>query len=77
MDNELIKKIAAEKVFSGNGAGEDPDPTFKTQVYEWKTHNSLIGGGEDSYPYATGIKTGFTDEAGDCVAALPRRTIKN
>lgn len=69
MSNPLIAEIADEKEFIGNGAGSMPDPILKTQLYEWRTHNYLIGAGEYSYPYATGIKTGYTYEAGDCLAA--------
>jgi len=69
MQVPLIRQIAAEKAFSGNGAGESPNPAWKTRNYEWSTHNALLGDGEYSYQYATGIKTGFTDQAGSCVAA--------
>ena len=36
------------------------------------SHNLLITGGEYNYSYASGIKTGFTDEAGDCVTAAAK-----
>ncbi len=73
MENELIQRVVAEKEFVGNGAGENPDPSWKTKEYSWKTHNLLIGGGEYAYEYATGIKTGFTDEASDCVSASAKK----
>lgn len=71
MDNETIRKIAAEKSFDGNGAGEnlENDTTIISQNYHWTSHNLLITDSEYAYEYATGIKTGFTDEAGDCLAA--------
>ncbi len=69
MKKPLIKEIAAEKQFVGNGAGENPDPSLKTKVYEWKTRNELIAMGEYNYPYANGIKTGHTFDAGFCVAS--------
>ncbi len=40
------------------------------KVYSLKTHNKLL----DKYPYAVGIKTGFTTKAGCCLIA---RAIKN
>ncbi len=69
MENPLIQKIATEQAFDGNGAGENPAPNLKTRVYDWKTHNFLISNNPYAYPYATGLKTGFTDEAEACVAA--------
>ncbi len=71
MNNELIKQIVKEPEFNGNGAGENPAPSLMTQVYtssKWKTHNELlVPNGEYYYPYATGLKTGFNDEAGNCL----------
>ncbi len=69
MNEDIIRQVAFEKVFQGNGAGISPDKSLSTQVYTWETHNSLIMPGEFFYEYATGIKTGITDEAGPCVAA--------
>jgi len=40
------------------------------RIYSLKTHNKLL----DKYPYAVGIKTGFTTKAGCCLIA---RAIKN
>jgi D-alanyl-D-alanine carboxypeptidase (penicillin-binding protein 5/6) len=69
MQNELIRQIAREKEFTGDGAGGLAGGDAKTREYDWKTHNNLIADGEYAYPDATGIKTGWTDEAGYCVAA--------
>jgi len=70
MKYDTIKEIAAETSFSGNGAGRQKyDVDGTTNDYTWISHNQLIMNGADYYQYATGIKTGFTDEAGDCVAA--------
>lgn len=71
MKNPTLAEIAGEKRFSGDGAdnmfaGND---NIRTQEYLWFNHNMLITDGEYKYEYATGIKTGFTDEAGDCVTA--------
>lgn len=69
MEVPIIRQIAAEKSFSGNGAGEAHDPALKTKEYNWVSHNDLLNGKDYAYPYATGIKTGLTNEAGYCLAA--------
>ena len=73
---ELIREIARETNFSGNGlSGINMDTTGLTvQDYEWKSHNSLImPGSVGYYEYANGMKTGYTDEAGSCVAATAQK----
>ncbi len=77
MKNSLIKQVAAEKEFKGRGAGENASNVL-TQVYDWPTHNELIvKDNANYYEYATGIKTGFTDQAGDCVAASATKSNRN
>lgn len=75
MENATLKEIANEKSFSGNGADNmfEGNENMKTQEYVWGSHNLLITDGEYNYAYAIGIKTGFTDEAGDCVAAAAEK----
>lgn len=75
MDNKTLAEIANEKSFSGNGADNmfESEEAMKTQEYAWRSHNLLITSGEYNYAYATGIKTGFTDEAGDCVTAAAKK----
>ncbi len=75
MENKTLEEIANEKGFSGNGADDmfATDASVKTQDYAWRSHNLLITDGEYSYGYASGIKTGFTDEAGDCVTAAAKK----
>ena len=41
------------------------------KVYSLKTHNKLL----DKYPYAVGIKTGFTTKAGGCLIAIAIKII--
>jgi len=67
---DLIRRMAAEKSFAGNGAGQSitPGSKLKTKEYNWNTRNLLIVDGQYYYPYATGLKTGFTDQAGSCLA---------
>ena len=72
--NELITKIAMEKSYSGSGAGNSSvSSDAVTQEYNWVSHNLLITSGEYYYPHATGLKTGFTDQAGSCVAATAEK----
>ena len=79
MENPTLKEIANERSFVGNGADNmfTTDASVKTQDYAWRSHNLLITGGEYNYGYASGIKTGFTNEAGDCVAAAARNDAMN
>ncbi len=69
MKYDVLKKICSEKNFSGNSMGDKDTTGLRTNNYNWSSHNLLITNGEYAYPYANGLKTGFTDEAGDCVAA--------
>ncbi|MBR0104609.1 MAG: D-alanyl-D-alanine carboxypeptidase [Firmicutes bacterium] len=72
MKNPLIAEIAAQTAFYGNGAENtlEEESDMISQTYTWNTHNFLISPGSAYYyPNAKGIKTGFTDEAGCCLAA--------
>ena len=76
MDNETLCEIASEKYFSGNSLGDlqSQYPDAITNDYNWQSHNMLIAASSEyNYEYATGFKTGFTDEAGDCVAATAEK----
>lgn len=75
MKNETLAEIAGEKRFSGNGADNmfTEDDGMRTQDYTWFNHNMLIADGDYRYEYATGVKTGFMDEAGDCLAASAKK----
>lgn len=76
MENKTLAENCEGKSYSGNGAEglvKAEDTSVKTQDYNWRSHNLLITDGEYNYPYAIGIKTGFTDEAGDCVTAAAEK----
>ncbi|MBQ4257734.1 MAG: D-alanyl-D-alanine carboxypeptidase [Clostridia bacterium] len=48
--------------------------TLTGESYYWENTNPLINPfSEYYYPYATGLKTGFTDEAGSCLVASAER----
>ncbi len=64
----LIKETAGMKQFKGNGAGAAAAEYPLTQDYDWNSGNLLLYG-EYAYQYATGLRTGQTDEAGSCLAA--------
>lgn len=66
---DLLKRICSEKEYFGNGMGNADKTGLITNDYNWRSHNLLITSGQNAYPYATGMKTGFTNEAGHCVAA--------
>ncbi|MDD3570897.1 MAG: D-alanyl-D-alanine carboxypeptidase [Lachnospiraceae bacterium] len=70
---DLLKGICSEKEYLGNSMGNADITGLKTQNYDWKSHNLLITSGQYAYPYATGMKTGFTDEAGNCVTATAQK----
>ena len=70
LQNPVLRRIAAEPMFVGNGADNRAAPGAITQNYDWVSRNLLIV--EDSpffYPYASGIKTGFHNQASDTLAS--------
>lgn len=74
LKNELICKIAQERSYYGSSTGSVAAPAGAiTQEYSWTSHNLLITGGEYYYQHATGLKTGFTDQAGSCIAATAEK----
>ena len=72
MKSELIMRIAKETEYIGPSVVTS-ETGLKITNHNWPTHNLLIQAGADGYPYATGLKTGFTDEAGECLAATAER----
>ncbi|WP_317853974.1 D-alanyl-D-alanine carboxypeptidase family protein [Chakrabartyella piscis] len=71
LDQPILMEIANEMNYIGNGADNMfvTDPSVTTQDYAWQSHNLLLTNNEYQYAYASGIKTGYTGQAGDCVAA--------
>ena len=69
LEYDVLMQICSEKSYSGNSMEDKDSAGVRTKEYNWSSHNLLITNGEYAYPYATGLKTGFTDEAGDCIAA--------
>lgn len=69
MKYDFIMQAAKETAYSGFSAEGNDDPSLKSVSHEWTSHNELIKDGPYAYKYATGMKTGFTDEAGICLSA--------
>lgn len=70
---QLIADIAKETAYDGNSMENQNADGLITQQYHWTGHNMLIENNEYAYPYATGLKTGFTDQAGDCVLGTAQK----
>ncbi len=68
LENPTIKRIVKEYDFKGNGAGDKRTVNMTTQEYEWVNTNRLLGG-TYYYRYATGVKTGYTSQAGRCLVS--------
>ena len=78
MKYDVIKRVVAEVKFEGNGAGRQKYTVDgSTQDYTWYSHNKIITSGPYYYEYANGIKTGFTDQAGDCLSASATKDNEN
>ena len=70
----ILNQIMRETTFVGNGATQNRYLTWSTRYYNVSTHNQLLIETSDFFfPYATGMKTGFHDQAGYCIAASAER----
>jgi D-alanyl-D-alanine carboxypeptidase (penicillin-binding protein 5/6) len=69
LDNNLLAGIVSKDYFNGMGADKQSYPDKKILSYKWKNSNLLISSAAYKYEYATGLKTGSTDEAGKCLVA--------
>ena len=71
MKHPILRQIVAEKSYRGNSlGGMDSVPGgLMTQEYSWESHNDLLLDGENHYDLATGIKTGYTSQAGYCLVS--------
>lgn len=69
LDNSLLSAIVSKDNFSADGADKQKYPDKKIITYNWKNSNLLISSDAYKYEYATGVKTGFTDEAGKSLVA--------
>ena len=72
MEHEAIMKVASEAVFTGNSGGGFVGEGVRTREIDWFTHNRLLAGPFYN-TYVTGLKTGFTDQAGFCLIGTAER----
>ena len=78
MEHPLLREIAGEAEFIGNSMeGFEGDMEelegVRTVDHNWIDTNELISGGAFHYTYATGIRSGSTPQASDCLAASAER----
>jgi len=78
MEHPLLREIAGEAEFIGNSLeGFEGDAEaiegVRTVDHHWVDTNELISGGAFHYAYATGIRSGSTPQASDCLAASAER----
>lgn len=69
LENETLKNIVKINNFRQDGADKSTNPEKVIKSYNWLNSNRLISSTTYKYEYATGIKTGSTDEAGKCLVA--------
>ncbi len=67
--NNLLSDIVKLKNFKGDGADREMYSGKKIVTYNWANSNNLISSSTYKYEYATGVKTGYTGEAGRCLIA--------
>ncbi len=70
MKNETIAEVAAEISYYGPSVETGVTPDMKIVEHQWYTHNQIINP-KNPYYYknANGIKTGYTEIAGECLVA--------
>jgi len=73
MKSALISRIATETLYVGPSAIVAVDSGLQITNHNWPTHNKLIQDGAEGYAYATGLKTGYTEPAGECLAATAEK----
>jgi len=70
-----IAEIAGQATFSGSmsgGRNDVPDDAL-LRIRSWRSANELLHPGDNHYSYATGLRTGRTNQAGDSLAATATR----
>lgn len=69
LENETLKNIVKINNFRQDGADKNANAGKVIKSYDWLNSNRLISSTTYKYEYATGIKTGSTDESGKCLVA--------
>jgi len=75
MECEIIMSVASETYFRGTSAISDDPAHMIVQYWPgiWRTRNELLLSGPHFYRYATGLRTGWNDQAGYSVVATASR----
>ncbi|MCL2571483.1 MAG: D-alanyl-D-alanine carboxypeptidase [Defluviitaleaceae bacterium] len=68
MDVPLLAEIAGMHIFEGSGTGGRYVPDAQVRDFSWENHNLTLPELSFGHPHMTGIKTGFTTPAGECLA---------
>ena len=71
MHNEIFRNIVSKTKFTLPQTNE-----YKNSDREFKTTNELLKQGEFYYPYATGVKTGYTEYAKCCIISSAKNEDK-
>lgn len=74
--NDTLKDIVMSGNFTGDGADKNLYGDKNIVKYNWKNSNLLISSSTYKYKYATGVKTGNTEEAGRCLVASAEKNGK-
>jgi len=68
MEVPLLAEIAGMRTFEGYGTEGRHIPYAEVRHYSWTNTNQTLLGSPFGHPNMTGIKTGFTTPAGQCLA---------
>ncbi|MCL2404870.1 MAG: D-alanyl-D-alanine carboxypeptidase [Defluviitaleaceae bacterium] len=68
MEVPLLAEIAGMRIFEGYGTEGLYIPYADVRHYSWTNTNQTLLGAPFGHPHMTGIKTGFTTPAGQCLA---------
>jgi len=68
MEVPLLAEIAGMHTFEGSGTEGRYIPDALIRDFEWTNTNLTLPEANFGHPHMTGIKTGFTTPAGDCLA---------
>lgn len=69
LSNDIIREVVAEKSYVGKSAELEESSSYKVVEHSWVNRNELVSSVDNGYQYATGVKTGFTEAAGETLVA--------
>jgi D-alanyl-D-alanine carboxypeptidase (penicillin-binding protein 5/6) len=65
----LLAEIVAMPAFLGDGIGGLPPEGRNVRHFHWTNTNLMLQAGPYWHPFVTGMRTGYTTPAGECLAA--------